>query len=404
MYQESSESTKKQRGFFITLNNQGKRPLQLIAIMAVLAAVFFAVAQTFAQNFNQNLSGGDTLTVSCSGKNLQIVPESSIGLSVVCVANDGDPNPTNTPAPDPDPTEVPNPTNTPAPDPTSEPDPPSVTADYGEFPNGKNGGVCAESHAWWQETFEEKPRHVHSGACVPAARGKGGQDGPIVNNFNISARALSFNDPGEVNWHRAQWQGNTVQVHDIKQRCQNSMGEFKECSHWVEYNLQARGGMDELRLATDTRNGDLGTRQYSVINFQVRGGSGGNYRGGPWIIGRHWYDGFGYVRVYLLDYMEYVKPNESMPTVSGIFKLNIKHDGSNCTTGQMFINPKFHQWHAEGSDGPTPDEVGGCGSHTYTIDTTKLPNGRNGLYFQTMAEDSRGELASAVQVFINVQN
>ncbi len=403
MYQDSSEPVKTRRAVSGASPTQSKRPLQIVALVAILAAAFFAVAHTFAQNFNQNLAGGDVLTVSCDGKNLEIVPESSTGLSMVCVANDGgEPDPTNTP--EPDPTSEPDPTNTPEPDPTSEPDPPGVTADYGEFPNGKNGGVCAESHAWWQENGESAPRHSHSAACVPAARGKGGQDGPIVDNFNISARALAFNTPGEVNWHRAQWEGNTVQVNDIGKHCQNSIGEFKECTYWGEYNLKARSGMDELRLATDIRNGDLGTRQYSVINFQVRGSSGGNYRGGPWIIGRHWYDGFGYVRVYLYDYMEYVKPGESMPTVSGNFNLNVKHDGSNCTEGQMFINPMFHQWHASGTTPPAPDEHTGCGSHTYTVDTTKLPNGRNTLYFQTMAEDGRGELASAVLVFINVQN
>lgn len=324
-------------------------------------------------------------------------------ITLICTAADGNPTPEPTHEVTPEPTDeggTPEPTHTPEPTPSGSGGP---GAFYGDFPNGKNGGVCAESHAWWLENGEAQPRHSHSGACVPAARGKGGKDGPFVSNIDISARALAFNMPGEVNWHRAQWQGNTVATHGIGERCQNSVGEFKECHYWQSYNLSVDSG-EELRLATDVRNGDLGTRQYSVINFQVSDGGGVSYRGGPWIIGRHWYDGFGYVRVYLLDYMEYVKPEESMPTVSGNFSLKVKHDGSNCTEGQLFINPQFHTWHAQGSVGPAPDQSGGCGSHTYTIDTTKLGNGRNTLYFQTMAQDGKGELASAVLVFVDVQN
>lgn len=383
----------------------------VLVIMAVAVATAVAVASDDAFEFN--LNAGEALTVNCPTV-LSAEAFSPGSWSMICAGFIGETatpvvTPETTPPPTPvgvtpDPTTVPpNPTATPSPNPTATL-PPSTGAFYGDFPNGKNGGVCAESHAWWQEDGESAPRHSHSGSCVPAARGAGGNDGPLVSNFNISARALAFNSPGEVNWHRAQWEGNTVQTNSIGQRCQNSVGEFKECTYWETYNLNAPSGMDELRLATDMRHGDLGTRQYSVINFQIRSSSGGNYRGGPWIIGRHWYDGFGYVRVYLYDYMEYVKPGESMPRVSGTFKLKVKHDGIHCTEGQMYLNPQFHTWHANGATVPPADETSSCGSHTYTIDTTKLPNGRNTLYFQTMAVDGRGELASAVLLFIDVNN
>lgn len=374
-------------------------------LLAVLLLVAIATAVVAASDLEFDLNPGETLVVNCPSI-IEATASSPQSWLLGCQGLVGETatpvvTPVNTPVNTPIPTPVtPDPTSVP---PTPAP-PPNTGAFYGDFPNGKNGGVCAESHAWWQENGESAPRHSHSAACVPAARGAGGNDGPTVSNFQISARALSFNSPGEVNWHRAQWEGNTVQTNDIGDRCQNSVGEFAECTYWQTYNLTARSGMDELRLATDMRHGDLGTRQYSVINFQVRGSSGGNYRSGPWIIGRHWYDGFGYVRVYLYDYMEYVKPGESMPNVSGNFSLKVKHDGSNCTEGQLYLNPQFHTWHKNGTTPPPADETSSCGSHTYTIDTTKLPNGRNTLYFQTMAEDSRGELGSAVLLFINVNN
>ncbi len=83
-----------------------------------------------------------------------------------------------------------------------------------------------------------------------------------------------------------------------------------------------RADMDELRITTNMKHPDLGTRQFTTLNFQLRKESDGSqYRSSPDLIARAWYTGHDYVRV-TVNYQDFIGEDESIPTVDGTVPLN----------------------------------------------------------------------------------
>lgn len=292
--------------------------------------------------------------------------------------------------------------------------------EFGAYPACYAPSVPLEVHSWWLENGETHPRHVHIGACIPSARDTSGKLVSFSGKQTFPNRALSFNNPGEVNLVRWAWESNIKQEISLSNVCQSAPDLLAEC-RWpvnmtLDANLASSGGLHELRLTPNVQHADLGKRQFATLNFQVylnNGKTPSNYRSSPDPIARSWYTGFGYANVQV-NYMNFFTDlNQTIPVVSGIVPLKVKHSsGSFARTSYLFQDPDFHAYpssHGDPSNNPTGKTVllykkSGLFSGTYNWDTRSLENGTHALYFQTEDKGDAGTHAGALRLLFQVQN
>lgn len=317
---------------------------------------------------------------------------------------------------------APTPTRIP-PTPTPSPifNPPTTSSSWGVYPNCVAPAVPLEVHSWWHQNGEALPRHVHLASCVPNAHANNGGGVTFSGKHVFTNRIMTFNSPGVVNGVRWSWESDVKEKKKLNLQCQRTPDERKECTWYVDLTLDsdlANGsGLHELRLSPNVEHGDLKTRQFATLNYEVfvdKGGTYKNYRSTAAPIGRAWYDhGFDYANAEL-NYQDFFKSsNETIPTVGGIVPLKVKHSqGTGTVNSFMFQDPNFHL-HPESHERPADfAETGmkmlykkpGEFSGTYNWDTRGLSNGVHSIYIQTEESTSEGLNAGAIKFFFNVQN
>jgi hypothetical protein len=166
-------------------------------------------------------------------------------------------------------------------------------------------------------------------------------------------------------------------------------------------------GLSESRPKPNLQHTDVGARQFTTLNFQYyikNGGSASNYRSGPVMIGRGWYDkGFAYANATFKNYMDFFHGSTSIsiPTVSGTISLQMGHaEGGGTVTKRLMLDPAFHIGH----EGTILYESGGNGDVTYNWNTTTVANGQHILLAMTEEEGSIGIHTGLAKVIFNVQN
>lgn len=299
-----------------------------------------------------------------------------------------------------------------------------ATAPFGLYPNCNAPSIPIEMHSWFGEPDEEVPRHMHLAACLPNARDTTGELVSVSRPQPFSVRLMAFNNPGAINLVRWAWESSVKEKVPVDLKCQSNPMEMRECTWWVDMTLDpssSSGGLHELRLTPNISKNDLGNRQYGTLNYQIylkNGKSGGNYRSKPDPIARTWYTGFDYANV-AVNYMDFFKGaadlDKSMPTVSGVVPLRIRHEkGSHTVRSQLWQDVNFHHdpefWTEAQVGVPSHDgavllyKVPGRFDGTYQWDTRGLADGTHVLYFETVDEGSAGFQAGAMKLFFNVQN
>ncbi|HEX6384854.1 MAG TPA: hypothetical protein VF177_09305 [Anaerolineae bacterium] len=303
-----------------------------------------------------------------------------------------------------------------------------IGSPFGVFPNCIAPAIGIEDHSWWHEPGEATPRHVHIAACVPNARDTTGDVLSVSGELHITARVILFNTPGKLNWIQAgifestddsagasgPCPGTPLACHqfDPPFQCQTYPDEEKECTLYVQMLIPTQAaphaGLVELRMRPNVSHVDLDARQFPTLNFQIYvrdGRSETNYRNSPVPIIRSWYTDMEYAIFSLENYIVLLGDDlsKSVPTVSGIVPLKVKHGGGTFVqTSKLFLDPDFHHHHP----GTQLYEVPGLFVGTFNWDSRTVPNGIHTLYFQT--EDKRtddgGVNAGAMALQVNVQN
>jgi hypothetical protein len=300
-----------------------------------------------------------------------------------------------------------------------------ASAPFGNYPDCIAPAIPMEVHSWWGELGDEHPRHLHMATCLPNARDTDGSLVSVSRAQPFSVRVTSFNNPGRITSARWSWESDIKEKVPVDFQCQTSPMEMRECHWWVDMTLDpalsSSGGLREMRLTPNIPNNDLGARQFATLNYQIflKNGRGeSNYRSRPDPIGRSWYTDFDYANV-SVNYTDFFRGaadlNKTMPTVSGVVPLRIRHQrGSHAVRSQLWQDVDFHHdpefWkeavvgvpNAEGAKllYSKPGRFDG----TYEWDTLGLANGVHVLYFETVDESPDSFNAGALKLFLRVEN
>lgn len=303
-----------------------------------------------------------------------------------------------------------------------------VASPFGDYPNCIAPSVPLEQHGWWQESTDATARHIHIGACMPNARDLTGALVSVTGVQPFVVRIVTFNNPDPITSVRWSWESSVKQTVSGSWGCPGTATDHNECMWYVPMLLNttsAKNGLRELRLTENISNNAFGNRHFGTLNPQVyvKNGTatGSNYRKVTDPIARSWYDGFDYANVQV-NYMSLfaggvggAQLDRSVPLVSGVVPLKIKHAETNNLAGsELWIDADFHHYPNDWTDAvegiaqPSGATLlyrrAGRFAGTYNLDTRNWPNGRHALYFQTTDRDETGIHASALKVFIDVQN
>lgn len=296
----------------------------------------------------------------------------------------------------------------------------SHAVDWRTYPNCNAPAIPLESHSWWHQAGEQYPRHVHIAACIPNARDTTGKIVSFSGSQNFTTRVMAFNNPGTITWARDGYEDTELSKVTMEVRCQPQAGILAECRYPVDLlldaNVASSGGLHELRMSPNVVYDDLGTRQFTTLNFQVylkNGKTPNNYRPTPNPIARSWYTGFGYANV-SVNYADFfTNINQTIPLVGGVVPLKVSHsNGTFRRTSYLFLDPDFHAY-PESHENPAADPSGktkllykkpGLFKGTYYWDTRSLTNGVHTLYLQTEDEGPNGVHAGALKLLFNVHN
>lgn len=251
--------------------------------------------------------------------------------------------------------------------------------------------VWVVSHSWWIQTGDPWPgRHIHFGGCFPVHQ-------TIGRTLHLDLRLDLHNAPGTVTLLRIQawpsydpaWQ-KTVSI--------SSCPEDTGCIVPVDLALNGATGTFEFRLTANIGKNAFGVRQYMSTRFDacVVTCSGGysTHRTGA----AGWY--FDYQNVYIDDGA--FDRLTSRP-VSGTITVPFRCLDERC---QASIDQRSHV-----SDpglilfgGPGIADMGSGGSHTITIDTTKLADGGHRLFLRDEHKIATGIAAGQLEVGFTVAN
>lgn len=418
-------------------------------IILILILGLLTIPAALAQNNNTelNLNSGESVRVNCDGSNLNIdiIDAKTIDLNCVgTVVNT--PTPTNTAVIIPTATNTSVPTDTPMPistntviptntiEPTVNPSPtntPSAIADFGLFPNCKAPAIPLETHSWWKQNGESIPRHVHVATCAPNARNLDGGGVAVNQDVTFDTLVTVFNNSAEMSWVLLQVYGDDpdgpgcpsgidcTYLNDISCTANPEAWDevvdysgVRQCKKWVKLTFdysEFSGGLKEFRFSPKADHEDLGTRQFPTLNFQIYVESDGenNYRNFIEPMNRSWYTGVEYAVARWQNYMDlYTNLNQSIPVVSGVIDLDVRHTQCSGDSNQSigYLDPDFHHAQTGGGEPTKIYERDGCFTGTVQLDTTKLSNGLHTIYLQTKESNSDGFNAGAGKYWIEVNN
>ncbi|MEM7115680.1 MAG: hypothetical protein AAF614_24780 [Chloroflexota bacterium] len=401
-------TTKKVAAWQLSFHKK-QRLIHLSILGATAVLLLFLIPGVFAAT--GKLALGERLEVNCNGEHIEINPASKANIAVHCrpgvvgqPIDPPEPLPTATPI---NPPPTPTPTQQPEPTPTTPPQ-----SSFGLYPDCIAPAIGIEAQSWWQPTDEAAPRQVKMGTCLPNARSAEGGDVIVSGELDASVRITAVNNPAIVEWLRYQWQRDTQDIQRIDQQCQPETGEFKSCTWHIPVNIDTAkrqvSGMDEVKLTTNTRHGDLNDRQFPTIGFQLHHGGSENFRSSPAPLVSSWYSGLRYANAHWRNYIDLLQSaQETIPTVSGVLTLDVAHSVSKetCHRSAGFVDPHFDAFFAGQASEPIPFyQITGCHEGAIELDTSQLSNGVHTIQLLTAVSIPDG-IHTAVAVYqINVQN
>lgn len=332
---------------------------------------------------------GDGALITCPGGTLTIKSQSAGQIELKCEQNAAPPA-TSTPVP----TSAPGqPTATPgAPTatrtPTAVPQPTATSPGAGggplpgpqDPPNGASPfdarRIPIELQAWWAPVFG----HIHAAAMLPL-----GQD--VSGTLNFDVRIVLHDNPSHLFELRIDTDQGVFKRIPLDQRCPYDGRTSTNCAFNVPVSLDTTkmgSGWREIRIRATVETVD-GKRflNSSGVPLHIVNGSGGGGDYDRWcnnrsLIGRGWYDGFGYTNAIV----------ECVPQtpVSGLHTFNVRSQKS---SGHMQV--ALDKSHYIPPVGPWAEVKPSAGQILYDqdgnhdsffpikVDTTKLANGWHSL-------------------------
>jgi hypothetical protein len=344
-----------------------------------------------------------------------------------------DPTPTLTPTPSPTPSPSVSPTLTPTPTPTptasatataspsATPTPtPTATSSATPTPTpthspGPSPTACSgypesrtfmQIHAWWEGAPlpAGEIAHLHAESCIPL-----GHTFKAGDKINFDTKIVLHDNPGNLFRYETALcifptgcsGGADIDVVAMNENC----GIGKTCEYWVKTTLDTTGvpdGWHGIRMKPRTKmsNGDvlLTSGDWPICI--------GSCTGSFPIIGRGWWTDHGYQNPQYNGPLASVKPGA---TVSGNWTIDVRLDkgsgGNTTTASSVWFNTNWHHHHEDTTGGGINfGSWNGAYRGPVTIDTTRLPNGRNTLILRVESRTSEGRLVGLQYIDVYVAN
>lgn len=322
-----------------------------------------------------NLGLGEAALLRCSGGDIKVMAQSSGEIEVMCVlaavatptAQGANP-PTATRTSPPPPASTPTPNNAAPPGPGQDPPNGSGPLDPRKIP--------IELQAWWAPNFG----HIHAAAMLPL-----GQE--VSGRLDFDVRIVLHDNPSHLFELRIDTDTGVFLKIPLNLRCPYDGKTSTNCAFNVPVSLDTtkmKNGWREIRIraTADTPDGNRYLNS-SGIPLKIVNGSGGGGDYNRWcsnrsLIGRGWYDGFGYTNA-IIECVPLTK-------VSGVhtFRVRAQKDSGHLQVAldKSHYIPAVGSWHevlpSAGQiifdrDGNFQDWV------SIPVDTTKLANGWHSL-------------------------
>lgn len=338
-----------------------------------------ATATPSGGGHDMQLAPGESVSVTCPNGKLTIVTQSTGEIALRCGPLTGPPGPTQPPAPTPTATEptvrpIAPPTSTPGPGGLLPQDPPGRQVPDSTF-NARR--IPIELQAWWAPNFG----HIHAAAMLPL-----GQD--VSGTLDFDVRIVLHDNPSHLFELRIDTDQGVFKRIPLNLRCPYDGRTSTNCAFNVPVSLDTTkmtNGWREIRIraTSDSPDGKRFLNSSGIPLHIVNGGGGGGSNYNRWcnnrsLIGRGWYDGFGYTNAVI----------ECVPLapVSGVHTFNVR---AQQTSNHLQVAlDKTHYIPAVGSwpeVAPSAgrilfDRAGNFQSFTpITVDTRQLANGWHSL-------------------------
>ncbi|MDQ3099491.1 MAG: hypothetical protein M3Q44_07135 [bacterium] len=339
-------------------------------------------------------------------------------------------------------------TSTPAGTPTVTPGPGGTVVDaqtgqaissrFGIYPNCVAPATPIESHSWWTEDagiqsavssgdhnrVEEeqlkRSRHIHYGICAPNTRDTTGQAVSVSGSLDLVARVVTFNHPGRLTYVQGALcgigagsgcPGEVTRPFSPAKVCQSAINVDKECIYYMKFTIDTtkapHNGIVELRMRANSEHPDLANgRHFTTMNAEIyvknaNISKSGNYRdGNP--IARGWYTGMDYAIGSWKNFINLFgpDPSRSVPLLRGVASIKTEHSSaSGLVYYRLVIDPDYH--HRKPGTIIYADTNA---THTTSLDTTKLSNGRHLMFVETTETNSKGAHKGQLRLDFDVQN
>ncbi len=345
---------------------------------------------------DMQLAPGETVSVTCPNGKLSIVTQTTGAVALKCGPLTGPPDPTQPPVPTATPVEptarpIAPPTSTPGPGGLLPPDPPGRQVPDSTF-NPRR--IPIELQAWWAPNFG----HIHAAAMLPL-----GQD--VSGTLDFDVRIVLHDNPSHLVELRIDTDQGVFKKIPLNLRCPYDGRTSTNCAFNVPVSLDTTkmtNGWREIRIraTSDSPDGKRFLNSSGIPLRIVNGGGGGGSNYNRWcnnrsLIGRGWYDGFGYTNAVI----------ECVPleTVSGVHTFNVR---AQQTSNHLQVAlDKTHYIPAVGS---WPEVAPSAGRILFdragnfqsfmpiTVDTRQLANG-----WHSLAVTSTGDGGTSSCAFCN---
>jgi hypothetical protein len=289
---------------------------------------------------------------------------------------------------------------------------------WGIFPNCIAPAMPVEAQTWWLEKENPKPgdntsRHIHAAACIPNARDTAGRLVTVNGVLEFTRVILIHNSniqitKGDNGFPETGGSGVEFPVRfSPALTCANRANCVFYSTNKINTGV-APDGLHELRWRVQGTHPDL-ANDSEFISFATKifiknGGSVNSSANNPAPRARGWYEGFEYDTSEITNYTDLYngRTDISVPIVKGSVNLQMNHTQSVGGTikSRLYLDPDFHN----GSSGTVLYDKPGLFRGGYTLDTTRIPNGRHALVMETEHTESSGVHSGLLKVFIEVNN